>query len=99
MTSPVTAQGTILGTLHCMAPEQVEGKEANTRSDLFSFGAILYEMTTGKRAFEGKSAATVMAAILEREPPAMSSLQPLTPSGLDHVVRHCLEKDHQVCAG
>jgi serine/threonine protein kinase len=76
-----------------MAPEQVEGREADTRSDLFSFGAIVYEMATGKRAFDGKSTASVIAAILEREPPAMSSLQPLTPPALDHVVKKCLAKD------
>jgi Tol biopolymer transport system component len=93
MTSPLTAQGTILGTLHYMAPEQVEGKEADARSDIFSCGAIVYEMTTGKRAFEGKSAASVMAAILEREPPMMSTLQPLAPPLLDHIVRRCLGKD------
>jgi hypothetical protein len=93
MTSPLTAQGTILGTLHYMAPEQVEGKDADARSDIFSFGALVYEMATGKRAFDGKSAASVMAAILEREPPAMSSLQPLTPRALDHIVKRCLAKD------
>jgi serine/threonine protein kinase len=93
MTSPLTAQGTILGTLHYMAPEQVEGKDADARSDIFSFGAIIHEMATGKRAFEGKSAASVMGAILERDPPAMSSLQPLTPPLLDHVVSRCLAKD------
>src|SRR5262247_1897829 len=93
MTSPLTAQGTILGTLHYMAPEQVEGSEADARSDIFSFGAIVYEMVTGKRAFEGKSAASVVAAILERDPPAMSSLQPLTPPLLDHIGKRCLVKD------
>jgi Tol biopolymer transport system component len=93
MTSPLTAQGTIVGTLHYMAPEQVEGKDTDARSDIFSLGAILYEMTTGKRAFEGKSAASVIAAILERQPPAMSSLQPLTPPLLDHIVARCLAKD------
>src|SRR5262245_9935417 len=93
MTSPLTARGTILGTLHYMAPEQVEGNEADARSDLFSFGAIVYEMVTGKRAFEGKSAASVVAAILERESPAISSLQPLTPPLLDHIVKRCLAKD------
>jgi serine/threonine protein kinase/Tol biopolymer transport system component len=93
MTSPLTAQGTILGTLHYMAPEQVEGKDADARSDIFSFGAIVYEVATGRRAFDGKSAASVMAAILEREPPAMSSLQPMTPPLLDHVVKRCLAKD------
>src|SRR5262245_51522302 len=93
ITSPLTARGTILGTLHYMPPEQVEGKDADARSDIFAFGAIVYEMTTGKRAFEGTSAASVMAAILEREPPAMSSLRPLTPPLLDHVVKRCLAKD------
>ena len=91
--TPVTMQGTILGTLQYMAPEQVEGAEADARSDLFSFGAIVYEMVTGTRAFEGKSQASVIAAILEREPPAMSSLQPLAPAALDRVVRKCLAKD------
>ena len=90
---PLTGQGTLLGTLHYMAPEQVEGKDADSRSDIFAFGAVMYEMATGKRAFDGKSAASVIAAILEREPPAMSTLQPLTPPPLDHVVSQCLEKD------
>jgi Tol biopolymer transport system component len=89
----LTAQGTILGTFQYMAPEQVEGKEADARSDIFSFGALVYEMVTGKRAFEGSSAASVVAAILEREPPPMSSLQPLTPRALDHIVKECLAKD------
>jgi eukaryotic-like serine/threonine-protein kinase len=91
--SPVTAQGTILGTLQYMAPEQVEGRETDTRSDIFAFGAIVYEMVTGKRAFDGKSQATVIAAILDREPPAMSSLRPLTPNTLDHIVQRCLAKE------
>ena len=91
--SPLTMQGTILGTLQYMSPEQVEGHEADARSDIFSFGAIVYEMVTSKRAFEGKSQASVMAAILDREPPAMSSLQPLTPPALDHVVGRCMAKD------
>ena len=93
VSSPLTGEGAILGTLHYMAPEQVEGKETDARSDIFSFGALVYEMATGKRAFEGKSAASVMAAILDREPPKMSSLQPLTPPALDHVVSRCLAKD------
>ena len=90
---PLTAQGTILGTLQYMAPEQVEGKEVDTRTDIFAFGTIVYEMATGKRAFEGKSQVSLIAAILEREPPAMSSLQPMTPRALDRVVRKCLAKE------
>jgi serine/threonine protein kinase/WD40 repeat protein len=93
MPGPLTEQGAILGTLHSMSPEQVEGKDTDARSDLFAFGALVYEMATGKRAFEGQSAASVMAAILERDPPAMASLQPITPPLLDHVVSRCLVKD------
>src|SRR5438270_285804 len=91
--TPATMQGTILGTLQYMSPEQVEGREADARSDIFAFGAIVYEMVNGKRAFEGKSQASVIAAILDREPPAMSSLQPVTPALLDRVVQRCLAKD------
>jgi serine/threonine-protein kinase len=91
--NPLTGQGSIIGTLHYMSPEQVEGKEADARSDIFAFGTILYEMATGKRAFEGKSSASVLAAILEREPPAMNSLQPMTPPALDRVVKKCLAKE------
>jgi serine/threonine protein kinase/Tol biopolymer transport system component len=89
----ITAQGTILGTLQYMAPEQVEGKEADARTDIFAFGALVYEMATGKRAFEGKTSASVMAKILEVDPPPMSSLQPMTPPVLDRVVKRCLAKD------
>ena len=89
----LTAQGTILGTFQYMAPEQLEGGEADARSDIFAFGAVLYEMATGRKAFEGKSQASLIAAILEREPPPMSSLQPTTPFALDRVVRTCLAKD------
>ncbi len=76
-----------------MAPEQLEGKEADARTDIFAFGVVVYEMATGKRAFEGKSQASLIAAILEKEPPAMSSLQPMTPPALDRVVKRCLAKD------
>jgi hypothetical protein len=76
-----------------MAPEQVEGKEVDARTDIFAYGAVVYEMATGKRAFEGKSQASLMVAILEREPPAMSSLQPMTPPALDRVVKKCLAKE------
>ncbi|MGH9730233.1 MAG: protein kinase domain-containing protein [Candidatus Acidiferrales bacterium] len=91
--TPVTAQGTIVGTFQYMAPEQMEGKEADARSDIFSFGAVLFEMATGKRAFEGKTTASVIAAILEREPPAISSVQPMSPPALDRTVKICLAKD------
>jgi eukaryotic-like serine/threonine-protein kinase len=93
MTSPITAQGTILGTFQYMAPEQLEGHEADPRTDIFAFGAVLYEMLTGKKAFEGKSQASLIAAILDREPPPISSAQPLTPPALDRVVKKCLAKD------
>jgi Tol biopolymer transport system component/tRNA A-37 threonylcarbamoyl transferase component Bud32 len=89
----LTAEGTLLGTLPYMAPEQLEGQEADARADIFAFGAVLYEMGTGQRAFSGKSQASLIAAILEHEPPAVSSLQPLTPRGLDRLVKTCLAKD------
>jgi Tol biopolymer transport system component/predicted Ser/Thr protein kinase len=89
----ITAEGTILGTLQYMAPEQVEGKEADARTDIFAFGAVVYEMATGKRAFEGKTSASVMAKILETDPAPMSSLQPMTPPALDRVVRKCMAKE------
>jgi serine/threonine protein kinase/Tol biopolymer transport system component len=90
---PLTAQGTILGTLQYMAPEQVEGKEVDARTDIFSFGAVVYEMAAGKKAFEGKTQASLIAKILEIDPPPISSLQPMTPSALDRVVKRCLAKD------
>ena len=80
--SPVT-RGAILGTLRYMAPEQLAGQEADARSDLFSFGTVLYEMLTGKRAFEGDSAPAIRAAILGSDPPPMSSLHPGVPPALD----------------
>ena len=90
---PLTAQGTILGTLQYMAPEQLEGKEVDARTDIFAFGTVVYEMATGKRCFDGKSQASLIAAILEREPVLMLSLQPMTPLVLDRVVKKCLRKD------
>ena len=75
-----------------MAPEQLEGKEADTRTDIFAFGAVVYEMATGKKAFEGKSQASLIAAIMEKDPAPMSELQPMTPQLLDWVVRRCLAK-------
>src|ERR1700736_1739571 len=90
---PLTAHGAIVGTLQYMAPEQLEGKEVDGRTDVFAFGAVVYEMATGKRAFEGKSQASLIAAILEREPPPMASLQPMTPPAVDRVVKKCLAKE------
>jgi serine/threonine protein kinase/roadblock/LC7 domain-containing protein len=89
---PLTAQGMVVGTFQYMSPEQVEGKEADARSDIFAFGAVLYEMATGKRAFQGKSQLSVMSAILEKEPEPISTVNPLTPPLLDHIVRRCLAK-------
>jgi serine/threonine protein kinase len=76
-----------------MAPEQLEGREADSRSDIFAFGAVLYEMVTGRKAFEGKSHASIIGAIMHAEPPPMSTLQRLTPPLLDHLARTCLAKD------
>jgi hypothetical protein len=91
-TSPVTQEGTIVGTFQYMSPEQVEGKELDGRSDIFSLGAVLYEMVTGHHAFEGKSHLSVASAILEKEPAPISSIKPLTPSSLERTIRKCLEK-------
>jgi serine/threonine protein kinase/Tol biopolymer transport system component len=93
MSQPLTAQGTIVGTFQYMSPEQVEGKEADTRSDIFSLGAVLYEMVTGKRAFEGRTTASTIAALLAAEPKSISTLQPMSPAGLEHLVKSCLAKD------
>jgi len=93
--SPVTAEGTIVGTFQYMSPEQVEGKDLDGRSDIFSLGAVLYEMVTGKKAFEGKSQLSVASAILEREPPAINSAKRPTPPTLDHTIRRCLAKDRE----
>ena len=87
-----TAQGTIIGTLQYMAPEQVQGQPADARTDIFALGTILYEMATGRRAFEATTQASLIAKILETEPPVVSSLAPLTPPALDHVVQGCLAK-------
>jgi Tol biopolymer transport system component/predicted Ser/Thr protein kinase len=89
----LTAEGTILGTIQYMAPEQLEGKEADNRTDIFAFGSIVHEMITGKKTFEGASQASLIAAILDRDPPPMSADQPLTPALLDRVIRKCLTKN------
>jgi Tol biopolymer transport system component len=94
----ITAQGAILGTFQYMAPEQLEGHDADARSDIFAFGAVLYEMLTGVRAFQGRSQASLIAAILDQEPPAMPPLSGANLPGsalgaIDRVVRKCLAKD------
>ena len=93
MSSPLTGAGTILGTFQYMAPEQLEGQEADARTDIFAFGAVVYEMVTGKKAFEGKSQASLISAIMKDEPRPMSSLQPVSPAALDRVVKKCLAKE------
>ena len=90
---PLTEKGVVVGTVQYMAPEQLEGKEADARTDLFAFGALLYEMVTGKKAFEGKSQLSGMTAILEHDPPPISTVQRMTPPALEHVVKTCLAKD------
>lgn len=90
---PLTERGTILGTLQYMAPELFDGAEADVRTDIFALGALLYEMVTGKAAFDGKSRSSVIAAIVERTPTPISQLRPLTPPALEHVVAKCLEKE------
>ncbi|HEV8701771.1 MAG TPA: protein kinase [Candidatus Polarisedimenticolia bacterium] len=90
---PLTAQGTIVGTFQYMAPEQIEGAEADARADIFSFGTVLYEMATGRCPFEGKTQASVIAAILAAEPPPITALRPAAPAALDRVIRTCLAKD------
>jgi Tol biopolymer transport system component len=91
--SPLTTAGTMVGTFQYMSPEQIEGREADARSDIFALGAVLYEMATGRRAFEGKSSLSVASAILEKDPEPISAVQPLTPPALEHVVRTCLAKN------
>ncbi len=91
--SPLTSAGMLVGTLQYMSPEQVEGKDLDSRSDIFSFGAVLYEILTGNRAFEGKSQLSVASAILEKEPAPVSSVKPMSPSALDRCIRRCLAKE------
>lgn len=88
-----TEEGTVLGTFPYMSPEQVEGREVDTRSDVFSLGAVLYEMATGERAFPGGSAASVMAAVLKEDPAPLSQSLTVTPPALEHVIDRCLAKD------
>src|SRR5262245_51145557 len=91
--APLTTQGTLIGTFNYMSPERLEGADGDARSDLFALGAVIYEMVTGRKAFDGKSQAVVVAAVLEREPAPVSAAQPGTPPALEHIVSRCLEKD------
>ena len=91
--SPLSAAGSVLGTVQYMSPEQIQGMEADARSDIFAFGVMLFEMATGKRAFEGKTQASVVGQILAVDPPPVSKLQPATPPELERLIRLCLEKD------
>jgi serine/threonine protein kinase len=91
--TPLTTAGSIIGTIQYMSPEQIEGKEADARSDIFAFGAVLYEMAAGKRPFSGKSQISLASSILESEPAPISTVKPQTPPAFDHVVTTCLQKN------
>ena len=91
--APLTARGTILGTFQYMAPEQIEGEPADPRTDIFAFGAVLYETITGRKAFTGKSQVSLLGTILKEDPTPVSELQPMTPPALGRVIRTCLRKD------
>ncbi|MBI3834154.1 MAG: serine/threonine-protein kinase [Planctomycetes bacterium] len=95
ISQPLTSKGTILGTFQYMAPEQLEGVEADARTDIFALGAVLYEMATGERAFEGASRASLIASIMSSHPRPISELQPMTPPALDRLIRKCLAKDSE----
>ncbi len=88
----MTDPGTVLGTVGYMAPEQVRGQAVDARADLFALGAVLYEMLTGRRAFQGDTAADTMFAVVKEEPPDPTSLRSDLPPALERIVRHCLEK-------
>ncbi|MEO8218279.1 MAG: serine/threonine-protein kinase, partial [Acidobacteriota bacterium] len=90
---PLTQEGMILGTFQYMAPEQLEAQDADARTDIFALGALLYEMATGRRAFEGSTRTSLIAAIVSAHPAPISSVAPMTPPALEHIVRKCLEKD------
>ena len=89
----VTQEGSILGTFQYMAPEQLEGKEADGRTDIFAFGAVLYEMATGRPAFAGSSRASLISSIMTAQPPSISRVEPMTPPMLEHIAQRCLAKD------
>jgi serine/threonine protein kinase len=90
---PLTADGSIVGTLQYMAPEQIEGGAADGRTDIFALGVVLYEMATGKRAFDGKTRTSIIAAIVASDPQPLSELQPLAPMSLEHLIARCIAKD------
>src|ERR1700689_23319 len=91
--TPLSTAGAVIGTVQYMSPEQIQGIEADARSDIFAFGVMLFEMVTGKRSFEGKTQASIVGQILPVDPPSVSTLRPQTPPGLDRVIRLCLDKD------
>src|SRR6202022_3158217 len=91
--SPLTTAGSVIGTIQYMSPEQIEGKEADARSDIFAFGAVLYEMVAGKRPFAGKSQISLASSILEAYPEPISTVKPQTPPAFEHVVTTCLQKN------
>jgi serine/threonine protein kinase len=93
VTMAMTAEGSIVGTLQYLSPEQLKGREANARSDIFAFGATLYEMLTGSRAFQGANQASLITAIMSVEPPPLATVQPLAPAALERIVRCALAKD------
>ncbi|HEX7076931.1 MAG TPA: protein kinase [Candidatus Eisenbacteria bacterium] len=93
MSRPLTAHGTILGTFQYMAPEQLEGRDADPRTDIWAFGCVLYEMATGRRAFQGKSQASLISAIMSHDPEPIPQISPLTPPALERLVKACLAKD------
>ena len=93
VSQPLTERGTVLGTFQYMAPEQLEGGEADGRSDIFAFGAVLYEMATGRKAFIGKSQASLIGSILKDDPPSVTEASPMIPPALNRVVKTCLAKD------
>src|SRR6266849_5619134 len=93
LSNRLTVEGTIVGTFQYMAPEQLEGKEADARSDIFAFGALLYEMATGKKAFSGKSQASLIGSILRDDPQAISEIAPMMPPAFNRIVKTCLAKD------
>src|SRR5262249_16859015 len=95
MSRELTGEGIIVGTLQYMSPEQLEGKDVDGRTDIFSFGAVLYEMATGRKAFSGHTGPNLISAILKSDPEPVSAVQPLAPPSFDHVVQVCLAKDPQ----